>query len=113
MHVTDKIKLPKEILDIVEKTNEPMSLDEIVDKFDPGFPFKARKVANGFEGHVFIITGLSKREKGDIIKYPNCPKEWRDDDGVAVYESEECTHCLGLDDKSTAWYRHLKSWVLV
>ena len=49
----DKVKLPKEIRDIVEKTNEPMSLDEIVAKFDPGFPFQARRVANSFEGHIF------------------------------------------------------------
>jgi hypothetical protein len=109
----DKIKLPKAILEIVEKTNEPMSLDEIVDKFNPPFPFKARKVANGFEGHIFTITGLAQRKKGDIVEPPNCPEKWKDLDGVAVYESEECTHCLGLDDKSTAWHRHLKSWVLI
>jgi hypothetical protein len=109
----DKVRLPKEILEIVEKTNEPMSLDEIVEKFDPPFPFQARRVTDMFTGHIFTITGLVKREKGDIIKCLNCPMEWRDGDGVAVYESEECTHCLGLHDSSSAWYRHTKSWVLV
>jgi hypothetical protein len=108
-----KVKLPKEILDIVEKTNEPMSLDEIVAKFDPGFPFKARKVANGFEGHVFTITGLVKREKGSITKHPNCDTEWVEKYGGAAYESTECTHCLNLDESRIDWYRHKKSWVLV
>lgn len=109
----DKVKLPKEILELVEKTNEPMSLDEIVAKFATGFPFKVRKVANGFEGYVFTITGLVKRKKGDIVKHPNCPEEWEEKYGTACYESKECTHCLGLDASSIDWNRRRKSWVLV
>lgn len=109
----DKVKLPKEILELVEKTNEPMSLDEIVAKFDPGFPFQARRVANSFEGHIFTITGIRHLKKGSIVGHPTCPKKWIEPDGLPCYESKECTHCLGLEDKSTTWYRHTKAWVLV
>jgi hypothetical protein len=113
MHVTDKIKLPKEILELVEKTNEPMSLDDIVDKFDPGFPFKARRVTGDFEGHTFTIMGLMERVKGDIAPRSLCPKQWRESETTVNYESEECTHCLGLADNRFNWERHKKAWVLV
>ena len=109
----DKVKLPKEILELVEKTNEPMSLDQIVAKFNPGFPFRARKVANGFEGHVFTIIGIRHLKKGSIVRHPTCPEEWEEQYGTACYESKECTHCLGIDASSTDWYRSRKSWVLV
>lgn len=109
----DKVKLPKEILDIVEKTNEPMSLDEIVAKFDPGFPFRVRKVANGYEGNIFTITGFIVRKKGDTRSHPPCPRVWLEFIGGGCYESAECTHCLGLDSSRVDWLPHTKSWVLV
>ena len=109
----DKVKLPKEILDIVEKTNEPMSLDEIVDKFNPPFPFKVRKVANGYEGNIFTITGFVVRKKGEMRRHPPCPVVWSESTGEGCYESVECTHCLGGKSTRSDWLPHTKSWVLV
>ena len=113
MSVTDKIKLPKEILALVEKTNEPMSLDEIVEKFNPPFPFQVRKVANGFEGYIFTIVGCYIRKKGMEIKHFDCPVEWYEVADGRVYISKECTHCLGLNDSCFDWRPGTKSWVLI
>ena len=111
--VIDKIKLSQEILEIVEKTNEPMSLDEIMEKFNPPFPFQVRKVTDDCSGHIFTIAHVYTYNKGDIVTYANCPVNWRRIHSGRVYRSLECTHCLGLSTEAYAWLPDTKSWVLV
>lgn len=51
-HVLSIIKQAREI---AEESNKAMSISQIIDKFNPGFPFQIKKVNGEYVGSVFTV----------------------------------------------------------
>lgn len=103
--MTVTTKLPDCILQTWEASNEPMSLDEIQDKFDPGFPFKAKKVLNAHAGEVFTIK--VKLSGHEIYTCGCCGTPSSTTEGTSYWDD------VGFCKYFVHWAPDSKAWVYV